>query len=44
MRRLIIITSLVLCLPVGSAMADVEAKRCRHLGWGFRIAVLDIQG
>lgn len=26
MRRLIIISSLVLCLPVGSAMADVDAK------------------
>ena len=26
MRRLIIISSLLLCLPVGSAMADVDAK------------------
>ena len=26
MRRLIIISSLMLCLPVGSAMADVDAK------------------
>ncbi|MGF6331334.1 uncharacterized protein (TIGR02448 family) [Pseudomonas sp. BS3782 TE3695] len=26
MRRLLLISSLVLCLPVGSAMADVEAK------------------
>lgn len=26
MRRLIIISSLVLCLPIGSAMADVDAK------------------
>ncbi|MCE6976648.1 DUF2388 domain-containing protein [Pseudomonas frederiksbergensis] len=26
MRRLLLISSLVLCLPVGSAMADVDAK------------------
>jgi uncharacterized protein (TIGR02448 family) len=26
MRHLLLVTSLVLCLPVGSAMADVEAK------------------
>ncbi|MBB3239825.1 uncharacterized protein (TIGR02448 family) [Pseudomonas sp. Tn43] len=26
MRRLLLISSLVLCLPAGSAMADVEAK------------------
>ncbi|WP_095055779.1 DUF2388 domain-containing protein [Pseudomonas sp. Irchel s3b2] len=26
MRHLLLISSLVLCLPVGSAMADVEAK------------------
>lgn len=26
MRRLIILSSLVLCLPIGSAMADVDAE------------------
>ncbi len=26
MRRLLLISSLVLCLPVGSALADVDAK------------------